>query len=415
MSTRASPPATILSGRWLLVAWAAWVIVAALALGLFLASIPSYVSYVLELGQADWMGTPVDAPGALVFALNLLGVLASITAVLVCLSLAVVLFRLRSDDWMVMFISSYLLVYGTVLAGPLERAEAFYPGWPSLAIDVVQPLFFTTPTIALFVLFPDGRLVPRWTGWLILFSIPLSVAMIYQPPGYSWALVGLIVICAVYAQIYRYRYVSTPTGRQQTKWVLFGILLWLVLMGILSVPYSLELSLPAGNPLPWWTLVTSAGWNLTMTIMPLSLSIAVLRYRLYDIDVVINRTLVYGSLTVMLGLVYLGSVASLQYASRVITGHEEQPQLTIVISTLVIAALFNPLRRRIQFLIDRRFYRRKYDSRKTLEAFAARLKDETDLEALKSELVGVVRETMQPEHVTLWLRPDTGSKGRQPV
>jgi hypothetical protein len=197
--------------------------------------------------------------------------------------------------------------------------------------------------------------------------------------------------------------------------VLFGILLWLVLMGILSVPYSLELSLPAGNPLPWWTLVTSAGWNLTMTIMPLSLTIAVLRYRLYDIDVVINRTLVYGSLTLMLGLVYLGSVASLQYASRVITGHEEQPQLTIVISTLVIAALFNPLRRRIQFLIDRRFYRRKYDSRKTLEAFAARLKDETDLEALNSELVGVVRETMQPEHVTLWLRPDTGSKGRQPV
>jgi hypothetical protein len=151
------------------------------------------------------------------------------------------------------------------------------------------------------------------------------------------------------------------------------------------VPYSLELSLPSGSPLPWWTLVTSAGWNLTLGIVARSLSIAIFRYRLYDIDVVINRTLVYGSLTVMLGLVY----------------------------SLAIAALFHPLRCRIQFSVDRRFYCRKYDSRKTLEAVAARLTDETDLEALNNELVGVVRETMQPEHVTLWLRPDTGSKGRQ--
>jgi hypothetical protein len=172
MSTLASPSATTLRGRWLLLARAAWFIIATLALGLCVASIPSYVFYVLELGQGDWMGSPVDAPAALVFALNLLGVLASITAVLVCLSLTVVLFQRRSDDWMVMFISSYLLVYGTVLAGPLERAEAFYPGCPSLAIDVFQPLCFTTPTIALFVLFPDGGFVPRWTQWLILFSIP---------------------------------------------------------------------------------------------------------------------------------------------------------------------------------------------------------------------------------------------------
>ncbi|CAN5801877.1 hypothetical protein BH20ACT12_BH20ACT12_11140 [soil metagenome] len=413
MSTRASTTATTLRGRWLLLARAAWVVIATLTLGLFVASIPGYVFYVLELGQADWMGTPVDAPAALVFALNLLGVLASITAVLVCLTLAVVLFRHRSDDWMVMFISAYLLVYGTVLAGPLERAEAFYPGWPSLAVAVVQPLFFTTPTIALFVLFPDGEFVPRWTRWLILVSIPLSVAMIYQPPAYSWALVGIIVIGTVYAQIYRYRYVSTPTGRQQTKWVLFGILLWLLLMGILSVPYSIELSLPSGSPLPWWTLVGSTSWWLALTIVPLSLSIAILRNRLYDIDIVINRTLVYGSLTVMLGLVYLGSVASLQYASRVLTGHEEQPQLTIVVSTLMIAALFNPLRRRIQSFIDRQFYRRKYDARKTLETFSARLRDETNLEALNNELVGVVRETMQPEHISLWLRPDTASRDGQ--
>src|SRR5215218_39367 len=412
MSTRTSPPrTTTLHGRWLIIARAAWVIVATLALGLFVASIPAYITNVLNLGQADWMRA-VEAPAAMVFALDLLGVLASITAALLCLTLAAVLFWRKSDDWMVMFISSYLLVYGVVLAGPLERAEDFYPGWPSLAIDVFQPLFFTMPTIALFVLFPDGRSVPRWTRWLFLFSIPLTVAVLYSPP-YGWALIGMVVLAAMYAQIYRYRYVSTPPERQQTKWVLFGILLWLLLMGMLSVPYAIELSLPAGSPLPWWTLVNSTSWWLALTIVPLSLSIAVLRYRLYDIDVVINRTLVYVSLTLMLGLVYLGSVVTLQYAFRALTGQVEQPQLAIVVSTLVIAALFHPLRRRIQSFIDRRFYRRKYDAAKTLEAFSARLRDETDLEALNGELVGVVRETMQPAHVSLWLRPETASKGEQ--
>jgi hypothetical protein len=408
MSTSASPSATTLQGRWLRLARAAWVIIAALVLGLFLASIPAYVSNVLTLGQADWMGAPVEAPAGLVFVLDLLVVLASIAAALVCLTLAVVLFWRRSDDWMVMFISSYLLLYGTIMAGPLEWAEAFYPGWPSLAVDVVQPLFFTTPTIALFVLFPDGRFVPPWTRWLILLSIPLTVAILYLPPAYSWALMGMIVLGTIYAQIYRYRHVSTPTKRQQTKWVLFGFLLWLVLMGILGVPYSIEMSLPAGSPLPWWTLVSSAGWWVALTIVPLSLSIGVLRYRLYDIDIIINRALVYGALTAMLVALYFGGIVVLQRVFVFLTG--QQSTLAVVASTLLIAALFTPLRRRIQSFIDRSFYRRKYDARKTLEAFSAKLRDETDLEALNNDLVGVVRETMQPAHVSLWLRPDPAQR-----
>jgi hypothetical protein len=144
------------------------------------------------------------------------------------------------------------------------------------------------------------------------------------------------------------------------------------------------------------------------------LSVAVLRYRLHDIDVVINRTLVYGSLTMMLGLVYFGSVASLQYALRTLTGHEDFPQLTIVVSTLAIAALFDPLRRRIQAFIDRRFYRRKYNARKTLDDFSVRLRDETNLDSLNAELITVVKETMQPEHVSLWLRPDSAPEGLRP-
>jgi hypothetical protein len=141
------------------------------------------------------------------------------------------------------------------------------------------------------------------------------------------------------------------------------------------------------------------------------MGIAVLRYRLYDIDIIINRTLVYGSLTGTLALVYFGGVTATQALLRTVTGQEQLPQLVVVASTLVIAALFNPLRRRIQRFIDRSFYRRKYDAAKTLEAFSAKLRDETDLETLRDDLVGVVRETMQPTHVSLWLRPETTSKG----
>ena len=152
---------------------------------------------------------------------------------------------------------------------------------------------------------------------------------------------------------------------------------------------------------------------LVIASIPIATGIAVLRYHLYDIDLIINRTLVYGSLTLMLALIYFGGVATTQAIFGALTGQEEQSQLAVVVSTLVIAALFMPLRRRIQSFIDRRFYRRKYDARKTLEAFSTKLRDETDLEALSDDLVGVVRETMQPAHVSLWLRPEVSPKGTQ--
>src|SRR5215218_2843928 len=269
MSTRASIPATTLRGRWLLLVRAAWVVIAALALGLFVASVPAYVYNVTESGQADWMGAPVEAPAGLVFTLDLLGVLASITAALVCLTLAVVLYWRRSSDWMVVFVSSYLLLYGTIMAGPLEWAENFYPAWPAVAVDVVQPLLLTSPTVALVVLFPDGSFVPSWTRWLVLSSIVMVAAILYLPLAFWGVFVVVILLGAIYAQVYRYRYVSTPTGRQQTKWVVFGFLLWWLLMMILYIPYAIESSLPPGSTLPWWILLSSAGWWLTLAIVPL--------------------------------------------------------------------------------------------------------------------------------------------------
>jgi hypothetical protein len=147
--------------------------------------------------------------------------------------------------------------------------------------------------------------------------------------------------------------------------------------------------------------------------IPVAVGIAILKYRLYGIDIIINRTLLYGSLTLMLLLVYFGGVTTTRALFRTPTGQQQQPQLAVVVSTLATAALFNPLRRRVQSFIDRRFFRSDYDARKTLEAFSAKLRGETDLDALDAEPVGLVRETLQPEHASLWLRPESPSKGTQ--
>jgi hypothetical protein len=165
--------------------------------------------------------------------------------------------------------------------------------------------------------------------------------------------------------------------------------------GLAVVVVLIIISIAIDTP-RWYEWVTNAIFVAVTPGVPISIGIAILRYRLYDIDIIINRTLVYGALTLMLALVYFGGVTATQALFRALTGQEQQPQLAIVVSTLLIAALFTPLRRRIQSFIDRRFYRRKYDAQKTLEAFSSKLRDETDLEALSGDLEGVVRETMQP-------------------
>jgi len=217
--------------------------------------------------------------------------------------------------------------------------------------------------------------------------------------GVGACLVGMLVaIVVVFDRLGNAR----GAERQQLKWFAYaaGVLLVIVFLAPIVVWY-----LPGWMSFPIGIAALSA--------IPVAVGIAVLKYRLYDIDHIINRTLVYGLLTAILVGVYLGSVTATQALFRTLTGHERLPQLVVVASTLVIAALFAPLRRRIQSFIDRSFYRNKYDAAKTLEAFSMKLRDETDLNALSDDLVGVVRETMQPAHVSLWLHPDSALKDKK--
>ena len=195
--------------------------------------------------------------------------------------------------------------------------------------------------------------------------------------------------------------------RQQIKWLLYAGAIFFVGNVLKNTVFS-----PLGE-VSWGLWVGYLLVGIGGLGGPIAIGVAILRYRLYEIDTLINRTLVYGALSASLVLVYFGGVAATGAIFRALTGQERQPQLAVVLSTLVIAALFNPLRRRIQAFIDRRFYRRKYDAAKTLEAFSAKLRDETDLDALSEDLVGVVRETMQPAHASLWLRPERASEAER--
>jgi hypothetical protein len=213
---------------------------------------------------------------------------------------------------------------------------------------------------------------------------------------------------AVISVLVRFRR-SRGDERQQIKWFAFAAALTFVWIFVIEVFEEL-LSIEGGVPEAILAFTWASAW-LVIPSIPIATGIAILRYRLYDIDRIINRTLVYGALTATLVALYFGGIVVLQRLFVLLTG--QQSTLAVVASTLLIAALFTPLRRRIQGFIDRRFYRRKYDARKTLEAFSTKLKNETDLQSLNNDLVGVVKETMQPAHVSVWLRPATAPKGEQ--
>ncbi len=332
---------------------------------------------------------------------------------LMFVAVALVIFWRKSDSPIALFASLFLGGFG--LAGTsintalvslmVQSSIGFVAGaWVSFIGWAMFPLFF--------YLFPDGRFTPRWTRipaaiWVVTtFFWNLAPSSLLNPTGWQLWLFGpymaLVWGSVAYAQIHRYRRVSSLVQRQQTKWLVFGfglvcviILPWFFLIGLPGVPN-------ASATEAFFALIVAPLQSLTLIVIPIAIAIGILRYRLWDIDLIIRKTLLYSILTGLLALVYFGSVIILQSVFAALGG--QRSELAIVASTLAIAALFLPLRRRVQNAIDRRFYRRKYDAAKTLAEFGQTARDETDLEKLTARLAEVVQETMQPTHVSLWLK-----------
>jgi hypothetical protein len=402
------------TASWL--AWSSWLLyVALVVLGLVLYFLASH---------------PTDSPAGLRF------VMGTFTAMALFLAFptvgALVASRQPRNPIGWIFCAQGVALALLALSDAYARYTFDNPGLlPGGVVSAWLSTLLWLPTIALgitllLLVFPTGRLLSRrWRLWVViavggtvinvvaaglqpgplyepyssysnLFGISGTRALMESLKGIGFLLLLFGLVASIVSLGVRLRR-SRATERQQLKWLVYDA----ALVGLIA-PFFLGVES--------LTLVAVLGVFAYASI-PVATGVAILKYHLYDIDLLINRTLVYGPLTATLVALYFGGVVLLQSLIVALTG--QQSTLAVVASTLLIAGLFNPLRRRIQAFIDRRFYRRKYDAAKTLETFSAKLRDETDLDALSDDLVGVVNETMQPAHVSLWLRPDTPRKGEQ--
>src|SRR6266700_4713724 len=402
---------TRLFGSWLILAQVVWIAAVTLIVAPFLAMLPAYYTLLQTVCTgttcAIWQPTPGSA-----LSIQKLGISVStyatftlaltLASAFFCFAIGAVIFWRRSNEWMALLVALGVIALGTVNVSSVLQAS--YSTWQVLAIvlDVLgDGIFFLVCS-----LFPNGQFVPRWTRWLLpcwlvsgmVFLFLRDISFVYLVHNLVWL---AEIILLVIALLYRYHYSSSPLQRQQTKWVIFGTCVAGIIVVGLRISTLIFPSLwQAGS---FYRLISGPAYIVVVLIVPISFGVAILRFRLYDIDIVINRTLVYSTLTVLLATVYFGLVFAMQSILRGLISQTNG--VALVVSTLAIAALFQPLRHRIQSLIDRRFYRRKYDAARTLATFSATIRDEVDLNQLRERLLAVVEETMQPAHVSLWLCP----------
>lgn len=401
---------------WLNLARGAWILLSALAAVALIAGTvlavqaplpacttpgaacgPWTVSYE-DIVMAQQAGMPAQVMAVLYYA-------TSILLKTVFFAVGLLIFWRRSNDWIALLLSLMLTLFA------LEGIDNLGPWMP-----VVTALYALAAVIFMLLpfVFPNGRFVPRWALWIFApLGIGAIMATALPQLGlpindriYAVALLAPFAVwfvTAIYAVIYRYRRISNFTERQQTKWVMAGLLgTFILFIPFIFVTLFFPPSQPSLPRVAFMFLVYLPFYVVSYLCLPGGIAFAILRYRLYDIDVIIRRTLVYTTVTGLLALVYFGSVITLQALFQSVTG--ERSALVVVLSTLLIAALFHPLRTRIQSTINRRFYRKKYDAQQVLARFGITARDETDMQALTTELARVVQETMEPEQVHVWLK-----------
>ena len=405
-----------LRGRWPLVMRGVWLVGLALTLAAVIAQFPFYLTRLGTLCTTPICGNQHLTPAQ--FALLgeigvtppvyvVLSVALAMSALVVCWTLSALIIGRRPDDWMAALVALLLITSGPLpimVVGPGEPTRRLLLNGYALTVQLVM-------LAVVFSLFPSGRFAPRWTRWVlggmvlieVVVNFPLNLFTrgTYTPPGmvgFEVAVVGMVALAAI--QIFRYHRISTPLQRQQTKWVVIGLTVPILYYAIQVVAWLFLPALFAQSPIALLLFIENS--FLLPLFLAIGFALAMMRYRLWEIDRLINRALVYGALTLILTALYAGLVIGLQALSRGFIGQDNS--IVIVVSTLVIAALVLPLRRWLQAFIDRQFYRHKYDAAKTLQAFSASLRHEIQVDALREQLMRAVDETMRPAHVSLWLR-----------
>lgn len=403
-------------GRWgMLLARAAWLALVAVQLLSFALFLPKYLplaehpcpeNCVMTIENARALTGAGIAPVAYLSAL----LVVIVSSTLIATTMAVILVIRRPHDRMALITAAFVVILPTSLlintppvAVGFSQTTAFRLPLP---VDLALAALQSGIIYGLFFLFPTGRFVPRWSWLLLAGFLVFTTAIGIWPDFQATSLAAWPVFFggAIACMGYRYWRISTPLERQQTKWVLLGFLTFLLASQAYWLPSFTPLQATVYVPLAY------LAYQLVMPIMLISFFIAIQRYRLYDIDAIVRRTLLYGLLTGILAAIYLLGVVGTQAIVQALSGHAtgESP-LAIVATTLLIAALFQPLRRRLQRVIDRHFFRSRYDIQRTVAAFGATLRSgEVDIDHVSAHLVRVVEETVQPEHISLWLPNSTG-------
>ncbi|OQY90026.1 MAG: hypothetical protein B6D41_10020 [Chloroflexi bacterium UTCFX4] len=405
--------------RWLWLAQAFWIICAAFALLIFLAGIP--LGYALLFSGAGF-NVPIDAPAWYIASMSVVQGIVSLAAALVSLALAGIVFWKKRADPGALFVSFYLLAHGIVLGGPLEALNGFpqmFPGAPMpshlfIPTNVILALqaALIVLTLLLFYLFPNGRFVPRWTRYAALSLLPIAPLFLYASTfewiptttplaQFTFVLFLALLGAGVYAQIYRYRRVASPDERRQTKWVLFGLGLTFFIMLLVQVPFMLAAQIPAGQFQPWWVPLMSLIWWICMSILPFSLAIAVLGYRLWDIDIIINRALVYGALTAFVVGMYILSVGAFSALFQT-SGN----LFVSLLATAAIAILFQPLRERLQRGVNRLMYGERDDPYRVLTRLGAQLENAIEPASALTQTVETVAAALKLPYVAIALEQD---------